>query len=63
VKGIPEAALAGEHGGPGVTGVNNASVRRRTLPLDMLDGGWPDAGTFDSLGRANTLVTEPPVRQ
>jgi glucose-1-phosphate thymidylyltransferase len=43
-----------------ITDVNNAYVRRGTLTCEVLDGWWTDAGTFDSLQRANRLVAETP---
>ncbi len=39
-----------------ITDVNNAYIERGELTWDLLDGWWTDAGTFDSLLRANTLV-------
>ncbi len=41
-----------------ITDVNNAYIRRGTLEWDVLDGWWTDAGTFDSLLHANTLVKQ-----
>jgi len=41
-----------------ITDVNNAYIERGTLTYDTLDGWWPDAGTFESLHRANCLVKE-----
>jgi len=43
-----------------ITDVNNAYVKRGTLTYDILDGWWSDAGTFDSLYRANKLVFDTP---
>ncbi len=43
-----------------ITDVNNAYVRKGTLTWDLLDGWWTDAGTFESLHRANTLVAQTP---
>ena len=43
-----------------ITDVNNAYVKKGTLTYDILDGWWTDAGTFDSLYRANKLVHETP---
>lgn len=43
-----------------ITDVNNAYVRRGTMTWEILDGWWSDAGTFDSLLRANHLVRETP---
>lgn len=39
-----------------ITDVNNAYLRRGDLEHDVLDGWWTDAGTFESLQRASTLV-------
>jgi glucose-1-phosphate thymidylyltransferase len=41
-----------------ITDVNNAYIDRGELTWDVLDGWWTDAGTFDSLIRANRLVAE-----
>ena len=41
-----------------ITDVNNAYLKREQLYYDILDGWWSDAGTFDSLLRANNLVAE-----
>jgi glucose-1-phosphate thymidylyltransferase len=41
-----------------ITDVNNAYLDRGTLEWDVLDGWWTDAGTIESLFRANTLVKE-----
>lgn len=44
-----------------ITDVNNAYVERGQLSYDVLEGWWTDAGTFESLARANELVLrEPP---
>ena len=43
-----------------ITDVNNAYIKRGTLTYDILDGWWTDAGTFDSLYRANKLVVDTP---
>ncbi|MCK5147707.1 NTP transferase domain-containing protein [bacterium] len=39
-----------------ITDVNNAYIRESKLTFDILDGWWTDAGTFESLFRANCLV-------
>lgn len=39
-----------------ITDVNNAYLERNSLEYDVLDGWWTDAGTFESLYRASTLV-------
>ncbi|MBI1850944.1 MAG: NTP transferase domain-containing protein [Planctomycetes bacterium] len=41
-----------------ITDVNNAYIRQGTMTWDELQGWWTDAGTFDSLLRANNLVAE-----
>jgi glucose-1-phosphate thymidylyltransferase len=41
-----------------ITDVNNAYIERGTLEWDVLDGWWTDAGTIESLYRANSLVKE-----
>ena len=39
-----------------ITDVNNAYIARGELSFDFLKGWWTDAGTFESLLRANLLV-------
>jgi glucose-1-phosphate thymidylyltransferase len=39
-----------------ITEVNNAYITRGEMTYSVLDGWWTDAGTFESLLRANTLV-------
>jgi glucose-1-phosphate thymidylyltransferase len=41
-----------------ITDVNNFYVEEGTLTYDILDGWWSDAGTFESLLRANNLVAQ-----
>jgi glucose-1-phosphate thymidylyltransferase len=41
-----------------ITDVNNFYVQEGTLTYESLDGWWTDAGTFDSLLRANQLVAK-----
>jgi glucose-1-phosphate thymidylyltransferase len=38
-----------------ITDVNNAYIKDGTLTYDVLKGSWTDAGTFESLKRANEL--------
>jgi len=45
-----------------ITDVNNAYLARGELMFDVIVGWWTDAGTFDSLHRANELVRKPPPR-
>ena len=45
-----------------ITHVNDAYIVKGQLSYDILDGWWTDAGTFESLDRANELVMkEPPL--
>lgn len=45
-----------------ITDVNNWYIQNGRLACDFLEGWWTDAGTFDSLVRANDLVIkEPPL--
>ncbi len=39
-----------------ITDVNNAYIRAGDLRYDILEGWWTDAGTFESLHHASTLV-------
>jgi glucose-1-phosphate thymidylyltransferase len=41
-----------------ITDVNNFYIEEGTLTYDKLEGWWTDAGTFESLLRANNLVAE-----
>jgi glucose-1-phosphate thymidylyltransferase len=41
-----------------ITDVNNFYVAEGSLMYEILDGWWTDAGTFESLLRANNLVAE-----
>ena len=41
-----------------ITDVNNAYIERGEMTYDRVKGWWTDAGTFDSLLRANTLVAQ-----
>ncbi|MGD2095161.1 MAG: sugar phosphate nucleotidyltransferase [Phycisphaerales bacterium] len=44
-----------------ITHVNEAYIEKGRLAYDILDGWWTDAGTFESLNKANELVVnEPP---
>jgi glucose-1-phosphate thymidylyltransferase len=38
--------------------VNNFYLEEGNLSYEILDGWWTDAGTFESLLRANNLVAE-----
>jgi glucose-1-phosphate thymidylyltransferase len=39
-----------------ITDVNNAYIKKGQMDYDLLRGYWTDAGTFESLYRANTLI-------
>lgn len=39
-----------------ITDVNNAYIKMGMLEYEALDGWWSDAGTFDSLLKANNLI-------
>jgi len=41
-----------------ITDVNNFYIQEGILTYDKLEGWWTDAGTFESLLRANNLVAE-----
>jgi glucose-1-phosphate thymidylyltransferase len=41
-----------------ITAVNNEFIRRNQLQYDVVDGGWTDAGTFESLSEANAMMLE-----
>ena len=41
-----------------ITDVNNRYIAAGTLTSDVLNGWWTDAGTFESLLRANNLVAD-----
>jgi glucose-1-phosphate thymidylyltransferase len=43
-----------------ISDVNNAYITKGQLAYDILDGWWTDAGTFESLNRANELVIKEP---
>ncbi|MDY0095848.1 MAG: sugar phosphate nucleotidyltransferase [Candidatus Vecturithrix sp.] len=41
-----------------ITDVNNVYIEQGNMTYAILEGWWTDAGTFDSLLRANTLVAK-----
>ncbi len=41
-----------------ITDVNNSYIFERQLSYDIIDGGWTDAGTFESFWRATKMVRE-----
>lgn len=47
-----------ERGELEITDVNNSYIEEGTMTYEVLNGWWTDAGTFDSLLRANKLVAQ-----
>ncbi|HUS73228.1 MAG TPA: sugar phosphate nucleotidyltransferase [Sedimentisphaerales bacterium] len=45
-----------------ITDVNNVYIAKDQLAYDILEGWWTDAGTFESLDRANELVMKEPPK-
>jgi glucose-1-phosphate thymidylyltransferase len=45
-----------------ITDVNNAYIAKNQLAYDILEGWWTDAGTFESIDRANELVVKKPPK-
>ena len=41
-----------------ITDVNNRYIEKGAMTYDILEGWWTDAGTFESLLRANQLVAK-----
>jgi len=41
-----------------ITDVNNSFLFEEQLSYDVIDGGWTDAGTFESLWRATKMMRE-----
>jgi glucose-1-phosphate thymidylyltransferase len=41
-----------------ITDVNNSYIKAGKMSFDILPGWWTDAGTFESLYRANRLIAE-----
>jgi len=41
-----------------ITDVNNFYINQNTMTYEIFDGWWTDAGTFDSLLKANNLVAK-----
>jgi len=39
-----------------ITSVNNCYIQKGRLEYDIVEGGWTDAGTFESLSEANTMM-------
>jgi glucose-1-phosphate thymidylyltransferase len=45
-----------------VTDINNAYLEKQQLDYDIMAGWWSDAGTFESLKRANELIAKEPPK-
>jgi len=41
-----------------ITAVNNHYIKKNELTYDILEGKWTDAGTFESLAYANSIMLE-----
>ncbi|MCX8118348.1 MAG: sugar phosphate nucleotidyltransferase [Desulfobacterota bacterium] len=54
IKGLKPS----ERGELEITDVNNRYIEQRKMTYDILEGWWTDAGTFESLLRANQLVAQ-----
>lgn len=46
-----------------ITDVNNFYVKKGKMSYSVLNGNWTDAGTFESLYRANTIAREIAISQ
>ncbi|KJJ84007.1 glucose-1-phosphate thymidylyltransferase [Candidatus Omnitrophus magneticus] len=55
---IIKTLIPSERGELEITDVNNYYLKKGILTHSILDGWWTDAGTFDSLLKANKLVAE-----
>ncbi len=58
VFSIIDRLLPSARGELEITDVNNAYIARGDLTFDLLTGWWTDAGTFESLRRANQLMRD-----
>jgi glucose-1-phosphate thymidylyltransferase len=54
IKGLKPS----ERGELEITDVNNAYIKKKAMTFDILEGWWTDAGTFESLYRANCLMAD-----
>jgi glucose-1-phosphate thymidylyltransferase len=55
---IIKRQLVSSRGEMEITDVNNAYIKRGELTSDVIDGWWTDAGTVESLFKANLLLGE-----
>jgi len=51
-----------ERGELEITSVNNVYIARKKLAFDIFEGGWTDAGTFESYLLANQMMFGRPLR-
>ena len=58
VFGIIKTLKPSQRGELEITDVNNRYIEKGLMTYDILEGWWTDAGTFDSLLRANQLVAQ-----
>jgi glucose-1-phosphate thymidylyltransferase len=58
VFGIIKTLKPSDRGELEITDVNNRYIDKRSMTWDILEGWWTDAGTFESLLRANQLVAQ-----
>ncbi len=59
---IAKSVKPSDRGEIEITAVNNAYLQEGKLSVDIIDGIWEDAGTFDSLLRANNYWAEKKAR-
>lgn len=58
VINIAKGLMPSARGEMEITDVNNAYLAQGNLSVDIIDGVWEDAGTFDSLLRVNNIMAE-----
>ncbi len=58
VFGIIKTLKPSHRGELEITDVNNRYIEKGLMTYEILEGWWTDAGTFDSLLRANQLVAQ-----
>ncbi len=58
VVNIAKSLAPSERGELEITDVNNMYLQQGTLDVDIIEGVWEDAGTFDSLLRVNNIMAE-----
>jgi len=58
VSKIAKAVTPSDRGEIEITGTINEYLKKEQLKVGIIEGMWEDAGTFDSLLRANNLIAE-----